>query len=236
MTRSDGGADEVRGKGSGRRPLDRDRIAAAALRLIDAEGLDGLSTRKLGRALGVEAMSLYHHFASKGDLLDAVAERLLSDVAVPAWRPGADWVDWIRQLARSYRAVALRHPNAFLLLAGRRFNTDAAFRFLETHLGVLADAGFDPPSAARVFRTVGYFLNGAGLADVATLTAAADRSAPPRMETLAHTEDFPHVRRAAPHLARPALDGIFEFGLETLLDALARAPKRRPPDTARHDG
>jgi AcrR family transcriptional regulator len=209
-----------------RRPLTRDAIAAAALDLIDRDGLEEFSTRKLGQALGVEAMSLYHHFPSKGELLDAVSERLMAEVALPTWAPGGDWIDWLRQVAHAYRAAARRHPHAFLLLAMRRFNAEGTFTFLEAHFGVLRDAGFDAGMTARIFRTLGYFLNGAGLADVATATAQADRTQPLRLDSLQGIDDYPLVRRIAPHLAQPSLDGIFEFGLERLLATLARAPKR----------
>jgi AcrR family transcriptional regulator len=213
-------------KRAARRPLNRDSIAAAALELIDRDGLEEFSTRKLGQALGIEAMSLYHHFPSKGDLLDAVAERLMAEVALPEWARGGDWIGWLRQVAHAYRAVALRHPNAFLLLAMRRFNAEGSFRFLEAQFGVLRDAGFDAGMTARIFRTLGYFLNGAGLADVATATAQADRAQPLRLDTLENIDAYPLVRRVAPHLAQASLDGMFEFGLERLLATLAKAPKR----------
>ena len=67
-----------------RTALSRERIAAAAVALIDGEGLDALSMRRLGAALGVEAMSLYRHFPSKAALLEAVVARLLAELPVPA--------------------------------------------------------------------------------------------------------------------------------------------------------
>ena len=73
-----------------RAKLSRDRLAAAALALIDRDGLEACSTRKLGAALGVEAMAIYHHFPSKERLLDAVAERLLAEMALPP--PDGDWI------------------------------------------------------------------------------------------------------------------------------------------------
>src|SRR5438094_7026697 len=99
-----------------RTTLSRERIAAAAVALIDGEGLDALSMRRLGAELGVEAMSLYRHFPSKAALLEAVVARLLAELPVPA-PTTARWQDAFRALARAYRVLLTRHPNAIPLLA-----------------------------------------------------------------------------------------------------------------------
>ena len=83
-----------------RTTLSRERIAAAAVALIDGEGLDALSMRRLGAELGVEAMSLYRHFPSKAALLEAVVARLLAELPVPA-PTAARWQDAFRALARA---------------------------------------------------------------------------------------------------------------------------------------
>ena len=206
-----------------RRPkLSRDRLAEAALALIDRDGLEGCSTRRLAAELGVEAMAIYHHFPSKERLLDAVAESLLTEMTLPP--PDGDWIAWLRGAAHAYRAIAKRHPNAFVLLAMRRFTTPSLFALLETWLGVLRRAGFDPATTARIFRTIGYFINGAGLADVAT------RAATP-LDDFRDAAVLPHVAAVAPFLRQEALDGIFSFGLELLLADVARLPKAAPPAT-----
>src|SRR4029077_10021064 len=92
-----------------RRPLTSERILDAAVELIDQSGLAELSMRHLGAALGVEAMSLYRHFASKSMLLEAVVGRLLAELVLPV--PGhAPWEASFRALARGYRQLLLRHP------------------------------------------------------------------------------------------------------------------------------
>src|SRR5207237_7828457 len=99
-----------------RTTLTRERIAVAAVALIDGEGLDALSMRRLGSALDVEAMSLYRHFPSKAALLEAVVGRLLAELLLPV--PGiVPWQESFRTLARDYRRLLLRHPNAIPLLA-----------------------------------------------------------------------------------------------------------------------
>src|SRR5688500_2576621 len=94
-------------------PLNPQVITDAALVYIDENGLEALSTRKLGAVLGVEGMALYKHFPSKDALLDSVAEKLALELDVPLSHKG--WQDRSRQMARAYRALARRHPKAYLL-------------------------------------------------------------------------------------------------------------------------
>ena len=212
---------------SGREPLSIGRIAAAALALIDRDGLEGLSMRKLGQALGVEAMALYHHLPGKGRVLDAVMDRLMQEFEVPP--PGAmPALDRLRHALRSYRAIATRHPRAFPLLAGRRFNSPGAFAAYERLLQVFAELGFDPAQSARWFRTLGYFVNGAGMADIASREQAADAT-PLVLERAPASVAYPHVAAVAPHLRAERLDEVFEFGFDVLMRALAA---QAPPDRA----
>lgn len=211
--------------GSSRRkvgaPLTRGVIVEAALAEIDAKGLERLSMRVLGAALGVEAMALYHHFPSKGELLDAVVERLLDEVNLPpagAMPP----VDRLRRCLESYRQVAVRHPQAFILLAVRRFNTERTFAFYERILEVLAEAGFDAAQSARLFRLVGYYATGAGLAEIASRAQEPDAT-PVKLEQVADLERFPHVAAVAPHLRVGNLDAVFDFGLDVIFDAIRRS-------------
>jgi AcrR family transcriptional regulator len=198
--------------------LDRDRIAAVALALIDSLGLDGCSMRRLGQELGVEAMALYHHFKSKGELLDAVQELLISEIELPDPASGPP-IERIRRNIRSYRQIALRHPRAFMLLAARRFNTPRAFDIYERMLTMYADCGLAPREQAYWFRLLGGFVNGAGMAYVASIEHIPD---PTRLQ-LQHAPQaipLPHVSAAAPFLRIEGLDAAFEFGLDVLLNAL----------------
>ncbi len=207
-----------------RPPLSRDAIARAALALIDRDGLAQLSMRTVGRALGVEAMAVYHHFAGKADLLDAVADLLVAEIELPHLEAPDHWIGWLRAVAHAYRAVATRHPQAFPLLALRRFNSPAAFAFLERFGEVLAGAGFDAPMTARAFRLLGFYLNGAALADIAIRGAPA----PAGLDDPAALADRPHLRALGPHLGPATLDATFVFGLEELLARIATLPRASP--------
>lgn len=202
-----------------RLPLSRELIAQAALELIDTDGLEGFSMRRLGARLQVEAMALYHHFPSKGDLLDAVMDRLLDEVELPAAR-SQPALQRLRACIRSYRACAIRHPRAFVLLAARRFNTERAFAFYEALLGIFAELGLDAGQSARWFRLIGGFASGAGMAEAASRERVPDAT-PLRLEREPDRIAYPRVRAVAPHLSVRRLDAVFEFGLDVLLEALA---------------
>jgi len=205
--------------------LTREAIAEAALALIDADGLEALSMRRLGTALGVEAMALYHHFRGKGELLDAVMERLLDEAELPV-RGSAPPLERVRHFVESYRKIAINHPHAFILLTYRRFNTERTFELYERFLEALADAGFDPPLAARFFRLLGYYVGGAGLADIASRAAQPDAT-PVSLEKSPPGERYPCVAAVAPHLRVRNLDAIFEFGLDVIFEAMKKAAARR---------
>src|SRR5437899_10425899 len=95
-------------------PLSRERVLEAAIRLADEGGIESLSMRKLARALGVEAMSLYNHVANKGDLVDAISDLVVSEIELPA---GAEaWDVAIRRSAISAHETFMRHPWACSLV------------------------------------------------------------------------------------------------------------------------
>lgn len=202
-----------------REPLSRDRIAATALALIDEIGLEALSMRKLGAALGVEAMALYHHFAHKGELLDGVLEHMLDEIMLPP-REAMSPVEWLRTFARAHRQLALDHPNAFILIPTRRFTTERSLAQYEKILGAFHDVGLDAALSARYFRTIGYFVSGAGLADIASRAQQPDAT-PVRLEDFDDPR-YPLVSAVVPHLRADNLGAIFEFGLDRIFDAMLR--------------
>src|SRR5215208_2263294 len=129
-----------------REPLSRERVLDAALRLADESGIDSLSMRKLAAELGVEAMSLYNHVANKGDLFDAIVDRVVSEIELPD--DGA-WDEAVRRCAVSAHAAFLRHPWACSLVLSPSRMPDprakpARLVYMEWLLRRLRDAGFSP--------------------------------------------------------------------------------------------
>lgn len=141
-----------------RRPLSRDRILAAALVLVDQGGLEALSMRKLGAALGVEAMSLYNHVQNKDEVVDGVLELALREVEIPG--PELDWTERIRTLARNFRRLGLAHPGVLPLLGTLPITSAEGFAPVAALYTMLVDGGFDEERAVEAFVLVATFIMG----------------------------------------------------------------------------
>jgi TetR/AcrR family transcriptional regulator, tetracycline repressor protein len=211
--------------GPGREPLDRRRIAETALHIIDTDGLEQLSMRRLGAELGVEGMAIYHHFRNKAELLDGVLELLLEELEIPPEREGAALAR-LRRLFEATRAVAIRHPHAFVLLPTRRFNTPKAFEYYERLLGLFREAGLDTRDSARFWRLLAGYVTGAGLAEIGSRAQQANAT-PVKLETFFEPERFPLVTAIVPELRVARLDAIFAFGLDVIFDAMAARLRQR---------
>ncbi len=133
-------------------PLSRQRIVDAALTVIDRDGLEALSMRKLGAELGVEAMALYHHFPNKDALLDAVVDTVLTPAE--AYDPALAWPDALRWGARSLRAAADAHPGVVPLVATRPPRAPGSLAWVEGPLATLRGAGLSESATADLLHSV----------------------------------------------------------------------------------
>jgi AcrR family transcriptional regulator len=137
-------------------PLSRDTILRTALAIIDQDGVEGLSMRRLGRALGRDPMALYRYAAGKPVLLDGVAELVLDELAVDT--QDDDWAEQLRVVARNFRSLALAHPKVVPLLVTRPLSTPLALRPpgtlrpLEATLALLTRVGFTTVDALHIYR------------------------------------------------------------------------------------
>lgn len=146
-----------------RKPLSREVILHAALKMIDADGIDALSMRQLGQVLGVEAMSLYHYFKNRDDLLDGVVEAVMQqiiDTVDRNHRPNQSWKTAARKFITAYRIVGNRHPNGFRLVAQRTLRTAAAKRVGEALTGAFATSGLNADQAIIAYRAMTCFVAG----------------------------------------------------------------------------
>lgn len=217
-------------------PLSRDRIVAAALDEIEASTLAGFSTRKLGLRLGVEAMSIYHHFPSKQHLLDALVDHAVGSVEVPAPTDDARENERRMRLSlQSYRTMARRWPALFPLVAVHRLNTPTGVRFIEAILRLMRSVLDDDELAARHFRAMGYYLIGAGLEETAGYARGPSAAQP--VDDAFVARECPNLVAAAPFFKEPHWDATFELGIDALIakgkaDVAAKqraapAPRRR---------
>ena len=139
-------------------PLTRGRIIAAAVDFVDEHGLEALSMRKLGAALGVEAMSLYNHVDNKDDVLDGILDAVLRQVRVPDQR--LPWRERLADLLRGFRIMGLTHPGVLPMFGSRPIASVEAFVPIAAIHEILRDAGFDGDRAIDAFMIVSSFILG----------------------------------------------------------------------------
>ena len=200
------------------------------MRLLDAGGADGFSLPKLGRALGADPTAVYRHFASKDDLILAIADHLI-DEAMTGISPQPCWVDTLADTARRLRRTYHDHPAAASLSACRTTQRRAEMKTVDIIIGAVLDAGFEGAQAALIYRAFGDFsLAWAGCeADFLALDEQAqqsDRAAWTRAYLAVDPAEHPHIWRVRRELPDVDDDAIFETVLSLVLDGLVgRAPR-----------
>jgi AcrR family transcriptional regulator len=212
---------------SGDGKITRELVLTTALEIIDHDGADALSMRRLGAALDRDPMILYRHAPGKAALLDGVVEVVLAQLHVDPADP--DWTAQLRGVARDYRALALEHPNVVPLLVTRPLATPLALRPrgtlrpLEDLLALLTSVGFSGPDALHIYRAFFGFLNGHVLNELQELVENPDETDDLLRLGLYRLPigEFPQLRSLAHALA--SYDGAAELerGLDILLTGLA---------------
>jgi TetR/AcrR family tetracycline transcriptional repressor len=142
-----------------RPPLERGRVVQAALRLLDAVGLDGLSLRRLAAELGVQAPALYWHFAGKRELLDLLAQAIMDEAIDLEAARGRPWDEGLIDFARRRRQAILAHRDGARVVAGNRPSPEMLPAF-EQAVALLVEVGFSPVEAMRGLTAIGAFVGG----------------------------------------------------------------------------
>jgi AcrR family transcriptional regulator len=204
-------------------PLTRERVLHAAVALADESGSESLSMRKLGEAVGVEAMSLYHHVANKEDLLDGMIDVVFGEIDLPAG--GEDWKTAMRQRGISARRVLSRHGWAIGFMESRSSPGPATLRHHDAVLGCLRDAGFSIELAAHAFSVLDSYIYGFALQERSLPFTTPEETAELAQDILADlpADAYPHLAElTAQHVLQPGYDygNEFEFGLDLILDGL----------------
>lgn len=206
--------------------LTPDMIITESLRLLDTDGSDGFSMPKLGRALGADPTAVYRHFASKDDLVLAIADRLI-DEAQEGLVPQACWLDTVELVVRRFRATCVAHPAAAALTAHRTTQGPAEIRAVDMLIGAVRQAGFEGAEAAVVYRAIADFTLAwaGGEASFLAMDAdlqQADRSAWSRTYRAVDHDEYPHIWSVRDELADVQDDDIFEHVLSFFLEGLRR--------------
>jgi AcrR family transcriptional regulator len=195
-------------------PLTRDRIVEAAIGLLDADGPDGLTMRRLAERLGAGPTTLYWHVRTKDDVLDLALDEIFREVTLPA-EPG-EWRSDVRTLIIAWREVMLRHSWAPALL-GRPMlgpNVLAREEFLQA---TLVRAGFEGVRLAAATHGLANYVIGAALTQAAAIRPAVSVDAHVR----AHADTYPTLA-ATGHLENQDWDDLFTRALDAFLEGLAR--------------
>ena len=210
-------------------PLSRERVLEAAIALADAGGIDSLTMRKLAKKLGVEAMSLYNHVANKGDLVNAMVDRVVGEIELPA---GADdtWEPAIRACAISAHEAFLRHPWACgpAMSPARSVTAPAArIRYIEWLLGRLRRAGFSADLTYHAYHALDSHILGFTMWQLGHAIPDAD-AAKELMDSFFESfspDEYPYLMEHAAQHRDGTEDGAteFEFGLDLILESLKRA-------------
>lgn len=205
-----------------RERLSRERVVAAALTVMDAEGLEAVSMRRVGRELGVEAMSLYNHVTDKEDLLDGLRELLFCNFALPPLDDDDPFENG-RRLAVAWRDLFKAHPHMLELMAEPHNPPTSldSFRSMDSSLAVLRAMGVPPEEVVQVFHAFGGYIQGfvmmehqmdfAKFGDEASLRDLAQRI---------DAADLPCIAAALPYMANVDLDTQFAVGLDLMLGGL----------------
>ena len=202
-----------------RAPLSQERILETALRLADEEGLRSLSMRRLASELGFEPMALYRHFPNKAAIIDGVVGAVWAEMTLPFGQE--DPWDRLRELSRSFRRLALAHPNVFPALANRPVYLRGAMRPVEVALEAFQAAGFDDAGAVHAFVSLVAYVYGYALREIAGLLGT-EEGAQVLWYDLHRVpgQSFPAIVKLAPQFAGYDFDASFERGLEAMLSGL----------------
>jgi AcrR family transcriptional regulator len=215
-----------------RDPLTREAIVAAALSVLDREGLAGFSMRLVAEELDTGAASLYWHVGSKDGLLDLVFDEVIGEQIDEIPDPDPDhWQEQFKQVARTARATIRRHRDIVEISIGRVPLGSNALRYSERVLAILRAGGVPDRLAVQSFLLLMSVVNGFTMDETGYEAETAAGAAPPLEESAAMVGDyldslpadqFPNVLEVAGHFADADQDGRFELLLDLFVEGLAR--------------
>lgn len=197
--------------------LSRERVLQAGLELVDREGVGALTMRRLGKELGVEAMSLYGYVVNKQDLLDGVLDCVYDEMPRSVALDGP-WKERLRGTACMFREVLLRHPNTVSLVAARPVMSEGSLGLVESALAELRRLGLDTARANQVLTVIVAFTVG----HVASQVGDSDRPPAADVQAFHHALDRGRFPNVADRAALGTIDREAEFalGLDFIIDGV----------------
>lgn len=209
-------------KGRSQFKLSRERVLGKALEIADREGIHAVTMRRLGQELGVEAMSLYYHFANKDRLLDGMIDLVFAEIEVP---PTGTWKSRVRERAISARQALARHRWALGLMESRTTPGPATLRHHDAMLACLRTNGFSVAGAAHAYSLLDSYIYGYAVQELNLPFTTFDEAGPAAESIMAEigAGEYPYlIETATEHVFKPGYDYAEEFGigLEIVLDGL----------------
>jgi AcrR family transcriptional regulator len=228
-----------RARAAPRIPLTRDAIVEAAVRVLDREGMDGLSMHRVAKELGTGAGSLYWHVRNKGELLQLLSERLLVEIELPDPDPSR-WAEQLKDLGRQMRALSRRHRDGARITLGRLPSGPSIARFAEWLFELLTPVGIPDQVIAYLGDMVSLYVGAYAFEEsLGVASPTGEDLSPAQIVALFRdyllslpADTFPHIHRAIGDLFGGDPDERFEFGLEVILRGIrtyAQPPDARPP-------
>jgi AcrR family transcriptional regulator len=202
--------------------LSRERIVTVATTILDQHGLEALSTRRLATELGVSAPSLYNHFATKEEILDAIGETVIAQIDLSMFERER-WPQALIAWARAYRAALVGHPNLVPFVSSGPARRPAALRLADAVYGALVNGGWPPSQATQIGAAMRYFVTGSALASFSAGFADDPQVYGPQYP---HLHDAHRLRRHRQRID----EGAFEMGLRALVDGLRSRHRELPAD------
>jgi AcrR family transcriptional regulator len=188
--------------------LTRDELVTEAIHMVDTEGLERLTMRRLAQRLGCGTMTLYGHVARREDLIDAIIERLLAEIDFHT-DPGDTWADVLRRSAGTYSAMVLRHPVAFRLVALVPIDRPPVSRHLAAAVDALQRTGLDREHALTLMAIADAFATGFFLAQSEAESGEVDAGR--------HKYDLSEADKVAMRLSDMLANGLWELGTEVII-------------------
>jgi TetR/AcrR family tetracycline transcriptional repressor len=203
-------------------PITPDSVADAALRIIDAQGMDGLTVRVLAQELGVGTMTLYWYVKNKDEVLDLVADRLLAGVILGS--VDSDWRISVREGAVAVRSALLAHPRAVPIIVGRGSFGPNGLRMLEGSIEIFRTAGFPDDLAANAYFSISNFVTGFCIFETSGMDSSGGAMARQSTAELARQyigllppDKYPNLIATAPMIFGGDRDARFAFGVDCLI-------------------
>lgn len=211
--------------GTRRQTLTRDRILAGSIELADDIGIEAFTIRRLATALDTKPMTIYHYVASKDEIVDGMVDLVFAQIELPA--ADLDWREAMRHRCRSAREVLARHPWAPPLMESRQDPGPATLRHHDAMLGCFRRGGLSLALTAHAYAIIDSYVYGFALEEANLPGAGGDEMVEMAATMIDHWQaEYPHLAEfTRDHVLRPEyrFADSFDFGLDLILDGLARA-------------